>query len=101
MKTLWIETGPDFNAIAKSWDQAVFQFKHRTVFMLSSFIQSWWKVYHTDYDLRIFALQKDSAILGGFPLCQKKRSIRTAFRRLWFYTGGISANYTEPFYLTD
>jgi len=88
MNYQWIEDSSVFERIAQDWDRALLCSKEDNPFLLSDFIQTWWKYYAKGSKLQIFVLYDGKNIIGGLPLYHKKEGYLE-------YPGGCLANYTE------
>ncbi len=93
MERLWIEDIKEFHGIAEGWDEAIIASGEENPFLLSDFIESWWKYHSKNRRLSIFAIYDRGQIIAGIPLCIR----RINFRRTITHMGGPDANVTHFF----
>jgi len=87
----WIESVEEFQKISKKWDDAILSQNEPNPFLLSNFILTWWQHYQKGVHFKIFLIFEKEHLVGGIPLFLDSKE------RL-FYPGGITANYTNPFF---
>jgi hypothetical protein len=93
MECLWIEDIRQFQDIAQEWDEAIVVSGADNPFLLSDFIESWWKYYSKKRRLSIFAIYDRGQIVAGIPLCAKRIHLRKTLTHI----GGCDANVTHFF----
>lgn len=96
----WIEDIDQFRGISAQWDEALAQSGNRNAFLLSDFINTWWKYFNKRKQLRVFAVSDGNRVVGGIPLFLEQGNPRYGFVKIMRYIGGPAANYTEPLYAT-
>lgn len=97
MQVHWIKDIDRFQSIAQEWDEALISSRADNPFLLSDFIITWWRYHSKNRKLMIFILYEQNRIIAGIPLCLEKRS----FRRTLVHIGGINANITHFFSISN
>ena len=92
MKSYFIDDIGHFKKIAEEWDRAVDLCEDRNPFLLSGFIETWWRHYSKGRRMAIFVVSDDAGIIGGVPLCIEK-----GMRRKIVHIGAQAANVTHFF----
>jgi CelD/BcsL family acetyltransferase involved in cellulose biosynthesis len=99
MKYRLIEDIEEFRAISDDWDEAVNSSRGTSPFLLSGFVDTWWRHYSNNrMKLRIFVIYDGERIAGGLPLFLRRGEGAYGFAGVLSHVGGPVANYTEPFY---
>ena|SRR3989338_7893190 len=96
MEYHWIEDIKEFQTLSKKWDEILITSGNGNPFLLSDFILTWWSYYSEGKALRILAIFKDQALIGGIPLYLKQEGWKRGYLRSLYYIGDSAANYTEP-----
>ena len=94
----WIENIRDFQNISQNWDQVLLDSNSDNPFLLSDFILTWWKYYHSGNHLRILVIYDGNELIGGIPLYLRKEGWKRGFLKTLYYIGDGTANYTEPLF---
>jgi len=70
-----IDRYPDFQALAPIWDSLLMRSDCDNIFLSYAWLDSWWTVFGTEYDLYILIVKSGEEIVGIAPLMRSRQHI--------------------------